>query len=126
MKKNADKYFKLAIEQLSDANDELYRPNEDVVSFLVCKNAQHAIENYLRGYLYEHDVDASVYITIDSLYQQCKKINRRFNDIDLTDFNCKIHDTNTRFCNEVSKVSRCFEIADSLDTFLREEKVIHK
>lgn len=124
MKKNADKYFKLAIGQLSDANDELFRPKEDVVSFLVCKNAQHAIENYLRGYLYKHDVDASVYITIDNLYQQCKKINRRFNDIDLTDFNCKIHDTDTRFCNEVSKVSRCFDIADSLDTFLREEKVI--
>lgn len=126
MKKDENKYFKLAIGQLHEANEELFRPKEDVVSFLVCKNAQHAIENYLRGYLYEHDVDASVYITIDSLYKQCIKINRRFNDIDLSDFNCKIHDTDTRFCSEVSKVSKCFDIADSLDTFLRKEKVINK
>ena len=124
MKKNGKRYFKLAVEQLNEANDELFRPKEDVVSFLVCRNAQHAIENYLRGYLYDHDVDASLFITIDSLYKQCIKINRRFEDIDLTDFRCKIYDADTRYCNEVSKVSKCFDVADSLDTFLRKEKLI--
>jgi len=124
MKKNGKRFFKMAVDQLNDANDELFRPKEDVVSFLVCQNAQHAIENYLRGYLYEHDVDASLFITIDSLYQQCKKINRKFEDINLSDFRCRIYDPDTRYCNEVSKVSKCFDIADSLDTFLRKEKLI--
>jgi len=124
MKKNASKMFKLATEQLNEANDELFRPKEDVVSYLVCKNSQHAIENYLRGYLYEHGVDASVYITIDSLYKQCKLINKKFENVDLSDFRCKIYDTDTRYCNEVSKVNNCFNVADSLDTFLRREKII--
>ena len=54
MKKKADKSFKLAIDKLNEANDELLRPNEDVVSYMVCKNSQYAIENYLRGYLPVH------------------------------------------------------------------------
>ena len=125
MKKRANRYFRLASDQLNDANEELFRPKEDVVSFLVCKNSQYAIENYLRGYLYDHDIDASIYVTIDSLFKQCKKINRRFEELDLSDFKCKIYDTDTRYCNEVSKVSRCYDIADKLDDFLRKEKVFN-
>jgi HEPN domain-containing protein len=124
MKKKASKLFKVAAEKLNEANEELFRPKEDVVSYLVCKNSQYAIENYLRGYLYKEGVDASEYNTIESLYQQCKLINKKFENVDLSDFQCKIYDTDTRYCNEVSKVSNCFDIADSLDTFLRKEKII--
>jgi len=125
MKKKANKLYKVAIDKLNEANDELFRPKEDVVSYLVCKNAQYAIENYLRGYLYENGIDASVYPTIEGLYQKCKLINKKFEIVDLSDFRCKIYDTDTRFCNEVSKVSKCFDVADSLDTFLRREKIIN-
>jgi len=125
MKRKANKLFKEAIERLNEANDELFRPKEDVVTYLVCKNSQYAIENYLRGYLYKNGIDASNYKTIDSLYQQCKVINKKFEDVNLSDFQCKIYDTDTRFCNEVSKVNTCFDIADSLDTFLRREKIIN-
>lgn len=124
MKRKANKLFKVAMEKLNVANEELFRPKEDVVSYLVCKNSQFAIENYLRGYLYTNGVDAKKFDTIESLYQQCKLINNKFENVDLSDFQCKIYDTDTRYCNEVSKVSNCFEIADSLDTFLRKEKVI--
>ncbi len=37
--------------KLNEASNELYRPEEDVVSYLVCKNSQYAIENYLKGFL---------------------------------------------------------------------------
>lgn len=124
MKRKANKLFKEAAEKLNEANEELFRPKEDVVTYLVCKNSQYAIENYLKGYLYNNGIDPSGYKTIDSLYQRCKKVNKKFENIDLTEFQCKIYDTDTRFCNEVSKVNTCFNIADSLDTFLRREKVI--
>lgn len=125
MKKKANKLYKTAIEKLNEANEELFRPEEDVVSYLVCKNSQFAIENYLRGYLYENGIDASVYPTIESLYQKCKHINKKFEKVDLSDIRCKIYDTDTRYCNEHSKVSKCFDAADSLDTFLRREKIIN-
>ena len=124
MKRKANKLFREAMEKLNEANEELFRPKEDVVSYLVCKNSQSAIENYLRGYLYSNGVDAKKFNTIEGLYQQCKVINNKFENVDLSDFQCKIYDTDTRYCNEVSKVSNCFNIADSLDTFLRKEKVI--
>lgn len=125
MEEKAKKLFDDAIEKLNTANEELYRPEEDVVSFLVCKNAQHAIENFLKGFLIKNGVDPTDYITIDSLYEQCKKINKNFKEVDLSEFNCKSsHDLDSRSCNEVSKVNNCFRIADSLDTFFRQEKII--
>ena len=124
MKKKANDSFKLAKEKLKEANEELFRPQEDVVSYLVCKNSQYAIENYLRGYLYKNGIEPSTYKTIEGLYEQCKIINKKFEKVDLSDFQCKIYNTDTRYCNEISKVSNCFDIADSLDTFLRKEKII--
>lgn len=124
MNKKANKLFKAAKEKLSEANEELFRPKEDVVSYLVCKNSQYAIENYLRGYLYDNGIDSSKFKTIEDLYQQCKLINKKFENVDLSDFKCKSYNADTRYCNEISKVSKCFDIADSLDTFLRKEKII--
>ena len=39
-------------------------------------------------------------------------------------FACKSYEIDSRYCNEVSKVSNCFDIADNLDTFFRREKII--
>jgi HEPN domain-containing protein len=124
MKSTANKFFGEAVEKLKEANEELFRPEEDVVSFAVCKNAQFAIENYLKGFLYNNGVDASNFKTIESLYEQCKTMNEKFKEIDLTAFRCKSHEIDSRYCNEVSKVNNCFDVADNLDTFFRREKII--
>jgi HEPN domain-containing protein len=96
MNKKANKLFKAAKEKLSEANEELFRPKEDVVSYLVCKNSQYAIENYLRGYLYDNGIDSSKFKTIEDLYQQCKLINKKFENVDLSDFKCKSYNADTR------------------------------
>ena len=124
MKIKAKQLFDEAIERLNEANEELFRPKEDIVSYSICKNAQYAIENYLKGFLLQQGVDASEYLTIDTLFEQCKKINPNFEKVDLSDLECKSHKLDSRYCNEVSKVSNCFDVADSLDTFLRKEKII--
>jgi len=124
MDKEAIDYFVNAAQKLNQANKELYKPEEDIVSFLVCKNSQFAIENYLRGYLVKHGIEHNQYQKIDTLYEQCKKINKKFEKVNLNEFDCKSHRTELRFCNEVSKVSNCYNIANSLDTLLREEKII--
>jgi HEPN domain-containing protein len=124
MEDTANKLFDDAIEKLNEANEELLKPKEDVVSYLVCKNAQHAIENFLKGFLLQNGIDPSKYKTTGSLYEQCRAINKNFKEINLSDFDCKSHKMDSRNCNEVSKVSSCFEIADRLDTFLRKEELI--
>lgn len=124
MENDADKFLLNAVKKLNDANQELYRPEEDMVTYLVCKNSQMAIENYLKGYLLKYDVNTSKSNTIESLYEQCKLINKRFEKVNLSGFDCKSVNTESRFCNDVSKVSKCFDIANSLDTFLKQEKII--
>ena len=124
MENDSSKYLLNAAQKLNQANKELYKPQEDIVSFLVCKNSQFAIENYLKGYLLKNEVDPSEFKTISSLLEQCKLINKEFNKLNLTEFDCKSVDTDLRFCNDVSKVSKCYDIADSLDTILRQQKII--
>ena len=125
MNDKANKLFDDAIEKLNEANEELFRPEEDIVSFMVCKNSQFAVENFLKGFLLQNGVDPSNFKTIDSLYEKCKSINKNFEKVNLSDFECKSHKMDSRYCNEVSKVSNCFDIADSLDTFLRKEQIIN-
>ena len=125
MNNKANILFDDAVEKLSEANEELFKHKDDITTYVVCKNAQYAIENFLKGFLLKNNVNTEKFKTIDSLYQQCKIINKNFKEIDLSDFECKSHKIDSRFCKEVSKVSNCFEVADNLDTFFRREKIIN-
>jgi HEPN domain-containing protein len=120
----AKKLYDEAIQKLKEANDELCRPEEDVVSPLVCRNSHDAIENYLKGFLIDNGLEAGNDESIDSMYEKCKKINSHFEEVHLSGFECNAHKDESRFCNESTQFSRCFDIADSLDTFLRREKII--
>jgi len=124
MKDRAEALLKEAIKKVGEANEELCRPEEDVVSVLVCKKAQRAAENFLRGYLLQKDKEPGIEKTLDELLQQCIAINPKFNNVDLSNFDCRSVKLDTHQCNEVSKVSGCFVSASNLETFLRDEKVI--
>ncbi|WNH08323.1 HEPN domain-containing protein [Thalassobellus suaedae] len=124
MENDASKYFINAAQKLNQASKELFKPEDDIVTYLVCKNSQYAIENYLKGYLLKNEVDTTEYETIENLYEQCKKLNKKFEKVSLVGFDCKAHNLDSRYCNEVTKINNCFDIADSLDTFLRKEKII--
>jgi HEPN domain-containing protein len=124
MEDTAKRLYETAIQKLKEANDELCRPAEDVVTFMVCQNSHIAIENYLKGFLLENDMEPALISSVDALYEQCKSLNRNFEKVNLSGFECEAHQLDSRFCSGVTNVSRCFDIADSLDKFLREEKII--
>lgn len=124
MENLANPYFKIAVQKMKEANQELYRPEEDVVSYLVCKNAQIAVQNFLRGYLLRSGIETKKEDTLDTLFTQCKELNKKFENVSLSGLNCQYENKDSRYCDGVEKVSRCFDIADRLDTFLREEKII--
>ena len=124
MKQNAQILFDQALQKLKEANSELCRPEEDVVRSLVCSNAHEAIEKFLRGYLILNAVDPGAHETIDGLYERCKALNGHFEEVNLSGFECNAHKDESRFGNQPSALSHCFDIADSLDTFLRREKIL--
>ncbi|MCY2688727.1 hypothetical protein [Salinimicrobium sp. TH3] len=124
MESKAPALFDEAVKKLREANEELCKPEEDVVSYLVCKNSQYAIENFMIGYLLTNNLELSGNENINTLYKKCVAIDEKFREIDLRDFSCKGYRPDTRSCSDTAKVSKCFEIADKMDTFLRREKVL--
>lgn len=124
MKNRARALFSEAVKNVNEAEEELCRPEEDVVSVLVCKKAQRATENFLRGFLLDNGVEPNNQSTLESLYRQCEKLNPNFSKVSLTNFNCLSDKLDSRSCNELTKVSSCYTTANNIDTFLREEKVL--
>ncbi|MFO8147179.1 MAG: hypothetical protein ACQEWG_12775 [Bacteroidota bacterium] len=123
MKAN-NKFFDEALKKLNQANDEFFRPEEDLVTYSVCKNAQFSIENFLKGYLLQHKVDVVGDETLDHLYEKCLNINKNFAQLDLSELQCRSHNLNTRDCSDVPKVSKCLNTANILEALLKQEQVI--
>ncbi len=124
MDEKSKNHFQTAKENLKDANEELFKPKEDVVSYLVCKNSQYAIENYLKGYLSLRGFETNTNENLQKLLDRCKSLDSKFNQVDIETIDCKAEKMDSRYCQDVDKVSSCFDTADSLDTFLRRLKVI--
>ncbi len=72
----ADEYF-------NSAQEELFKPEEDIVHYMVCKGAYKAIQNYLIGYLLNHDLTLEPRATLQELLQLSRNIDARFNDLNL-------------------------------------------
>ena len=124
MDKKAKEHFEKAENQLKQANNELFKPKEDVVSFIVCKNSLFAIENYLKGYLTHRGFETKSDETLDHLLERCRLLDSRFNQINIDTIDCSMDHRNDKFCEDIDKVSSCFNSADSLDTFLRKQRII--
>lgn len=124
MKSKAPGFFDEAVKKLQEASEELCRPEEDVVSYMVCKNSQFAIDKYFRGFLLQNGIEPAEGDSINSLYRKCLNLEKKFKEIDLDDFTCKGYMPDSRSCSETVQVSKCFETAEKLDEFLRKEKVL--
>ena len=123
MEKDVRKYFSDAVAKLNEANQELYKPEEDVVSFLVCQKSQHAIENYLKGYLLKNGMDPSKFDSIEGMYHECVTLNEEFKKVDLNNFTTNYIETDMAYSNNFDKVAHCYKLADGLDAIMRKEKI---
>jgi hypothetical protein len=68
------------------AKEELCRPVEDVVNHMVCKNSLTAIRQYLAGFAMKHGIEVQPDLPIEDLYEACKLIDNRFQDLKLNAF----------------------------------------
>jgi HEPN domain-containing protein len=72
-----------AEERLSQAKEELCKPQEDVVSYSVCQNAFYAIKNYLGSFLNENKVGFEESESVEELLKKCRSLDKRFNELHL-------------------------------------------
>ncbi len=113
-----------AIENLNAAGEALYKPEEDIISYAVCKYSQNAILNYLKGFLQSKGYETHDHETIQGLYNRCKSIESKFKQIDLRVIDCKTKELDEEYCIEVDRVKKCHAVADHLDTVLRSLKIV--
>ncbi len=125
MEKRAVLLYDEAVKKLRQANEELGRPEEDVVSYLVCRNSQFAIENFLKGYLLSKGKDSQGTRKISTLYEQCLALNPKFGELDLSGFTCKSYAPDSRSCSDSEKVSKCYEIASKINDFISQEATLN-
>ena len=124
MKSRSSAFFNEATKNLQLAKNELFKPSEDIVTYSICKNAQFAIENYLKGFLIKNEVEIDLSDTIDTLYDKCIAIDKNFKNIDINTIGCKDHAIDSRYCSEINSVSACFDTADNIDTYLRKISIL--
>ncbi len=124
MEEKVSKYFSEAIAKLKEANEALNKPEEDVVSYLVCQKSQHAIENYLQGYLLNNGVDPAKFDSIEGMYHECLKLNKGFEKVDLNNFTRDYIETDMTYYHDFGVIRHCYELAEGLDNLLRTEKQI--
>lgn len=124
METRSEAFFKEGEKKLQLAKDELFKPAEDIVSFSVCKNAQFAVENFLKGVLIKNGVAIDISDTIGSLYNKCILVDPNFKNIEMGAIACKDKAIDSRYCAGINTVSACFDTADDIDTYLRKSRLL--
>jgi len=124
MDKKAEQYFSKGSRKLHQADQELYKPEEDVVSLVICRSTIGAIENYLKGFLTLRGFDIEEDQTLGDLMERCRMLDPKFHSIRIEEIDCRNVQDSTLHCEEIEKFGACYEVADQLDTLLRKKGII--
>jgi HEPN domain-containing protein len=75
------------------AEEEFSRPEEDVVAYMVCRNAYKAVNKYLTGFLLDHGLDIHASMSLEVLLNKCQELDNRFENLNLdTLYNTNVHE----------------------------------
>ena len=110
-KQNVDVLLKEADQLLERASEEIQRSEEDVIAYMVCHSSRQSIINYLASYLIKNGEALNEPATMDTLMDQCRSIDGRFNLIDISPIACSHDEHDDAYCTNLNKVSECLEIA---------------
>lgn len=117
-------FFKEAERRLNAAKEDLYKPQGDMLTFSVCKNSQHAVENYLMGYLIKENIPIEEKDTLNNLFEKCIELNSDLKQVSLDSFSKINKSRNTLYYSVSDEATACYNSADSLDTFFRKNNII--
>jgi len=124
MDNKAKKHFSKAEEELHQADREMYKPEEDVVSLVVCRSTLGSIENYLKGFLVLRGFETRNDESIGDLMNRCRMLDKKFNSIRIEEIDCRNQKDRNLHCEEIEKLGSCHQVADQLDTLMRKKGII--
>ena len=124
MDKKAEQYFSKGSRKLQEGDQELYKPEEDIVSLVICRSTIGSIENYLKGFLTLRGFDIEEDQTLADLMERCRMLDPKFHSIKIEEIDCRNVQDPDLHCEELEKFGACYEVADQLDTLLRKKGII--
>ena len=110
---------------LKNVDNELYRPKDDSVTLCTCQLTKNAVMGFLKSYLAQHKVEPYS-SSLENLLSECYRIDRSFNNIQLSSFDCEGDDTGGGYCLDGNKVSECFSQAKLIEAFVLSKMKISK
>jgi HEPN domain-containing protein len=102
------------------AEEELQKPQTEMVSFAACQTAKLSIFKLLKAYLIKHKVDVNGSDNLVHLYDKCKKYNAAFIEVNIPKMDCVSgsHCDMEEYCMESNYVIDCVDKAKSIRTLL--------
>jgi len=124
MDKKAEQFFSKGSRKLQEGDQELYKPEEDIVSLVICRSTIGSIENYLKGFLTLRGFDIEEDQTLGDLMERCRMLDPKFRSMKIEEIDCRNVQDPDIHCEEIEKFGACYEVADQLDTLLRKKGII--
>lgn len=78
--------FEQADEIYYNAQEGLYKPEEDVVHYMVCHGAFKASYKFLSGYLINQNYEIKPKSSLEDLLKACQSIDKKFKTLNLEKF----------------------------------------
>ena len=107
--------------ELRRLEDELYRPQEDVVTLFICFHVRRTILEMMQHYLSSQKVEYSSGSSLDDLIALCSNHDPEFGNIDITSIHCREHDDPnyvTESCSASGHVEACVVIANDMKSVI--------
>ena len=109
--------LKKTLSELKIAENEINRPNEDVVTLSVCLTARQSMLAMMRLFLLSKSVSHNEGECVCDLMKQCIKIDKEFESIGLTKLMCsqlQAVDCEKTYCLSIQNVTHCIATANKL------------
>jgi hypothetical protein len=106
-----DSLIKIAEELLIAAEVEKERAEEDVVTHLICTHSRQSLSIFLTGFLLRKNIPFDHPASLETLLEQCKEVDARFDSIDLSLVNCRSQTRDMAYCLNHGQVDECIRIA---------------
>ena len=108
--------LKQAFYELQNAETELNRPLEDVVTLSACQAVRNSMKQIMHIYLKTHAVAAKEGASLSELLDSCIRLNSSFSGIDVTNIECKGDHANCngKYCLSIESVAGCLNAANRL------------
>jgi len=116
--------LKKAYVDLLNAEHELNRPEEDVVTLSACHNIRHSMRQMLNEYLKAHDLPTNAQGSLSALLEASSEVNDAFGRVDVSDIECKgmgATQCDGKYCLAIENVDCCLKAANQVKDIVWKE-----